>query len=81
MFLFFHVEDNGILVEYAYSFLTLICNTAHLDFITAHFSLITAKMCSVTILGLAFFYTVNHFCAPYNEFLLLVWRKYKLHTH
>ena len=31
-FLFFHVEDNGILVEYAYSFLRLIFNTAQLGF-------------------------------------------------
>jgi len=45
MFLFFHVEDNGILVEYAYSFFLTLPN---LDFITAHFSLITGKMCSVT---------------------------------
>ena len=30
MFLFFHVEDSGILVEYAYSFLRLIFNTAQL---------------------------------------------------
>ena len=49
MFLFFHVEDNGILVEYAYSFLRLIFNTAQLmHFITAHSSLTPAKMCSVT---------------------------------
>ena len=46
-FLFFHVEDNGILVEYAYSFLRLILTLPNLDFITAHFSLIAAKMCSV----------------------------------
>ena len=49
MFLFFHVADNDILVEYAYSFLRLIFLTLpNLDFITAHSSLITAKMCSVT---------------------------------
>ena len=48
MFLFFHVDDNGILVEYAYSFLRLIFTLPNLDFITAHFSLITAQMCSVT---------------------------------
>ena len=47
MFVFFHVEDNGILVEYAHfqhQFLTL----HNLDFITAHSSLITAQMGSVT---------------------------------
>ena len=43
-----HVEDNGILFEYAYSFfwdqfLTL----PNLDIITAHSSLITAQMGSV----------------------------------
>ena len=32
MFLFFYVEDNGILVEYAYSFLRIIFNTAQLGF-------------------------------------------------
>ena len=48
IFLFFRVEDNGIFVEYAYSFLRLIFKLPNLDFITAHFSLITAKMCSVT---------------------------------
>ena len=33
------------MVEYAYSFFLTLPN---LDFITAHFSLITAKMCNVT---------------------------------
>ena len=32
MLLFFHVEDNGTLVEYAYSFLRSIFNTAQLRF-------------------------------------------------
>ena len=32
MFIFFDVEDNGILIEYAYSFLRLIFNTAQLRF-------------------------------------------------
>ena len=49
MFLFFHVEDNGILFEHAYShfedeFLTL----PNFDFITAHSSFITAQMGGVT---------------------------------
>ena len=44
----FHVEDNGILVEYAYSLLRLILTLPNLDFITAHSSFITAQMCSVT---------------------------------
>jgi len=37
MLLFFHVEDNGLMVEYAYSFLRL--TLPNLDFITAHSSL------------------------------------------
>ena len=41
MFLFFHADDTRILVEYTYSFLRLIFNTAHS-------SLITAQMGSVT---------------------------------
>ena len=41
IFSFFHVEDNGILVEYTYSFWRLIF------FNTAHSSLITAQMGSV----------------------------------
>ena len=48
MFLFFHVEDNWILVEHAYSLLRLILTLPNLDFITAHSSFITAQMCSVT---------------------------------
>ena len=36
MFLFFPAEDDGISVEYAYSFLTL---PNYFDFITAHSSL------------------------------------------
>ena len=43
-YLFFHVEDNGILVEYVSFFLTL----PNFDFITAQSSLITAQMDSVT---------------------------------
>ena len=39
---------NGILVKYAYSFLRLILTLPNLDFITAHSSLITAQMGSVT---------------------------------
>ena len=42
------MEENGILVEYGYSILRLIFNTAQLDFITAHSNLITAQMGSVT---------------------------------
>ena len=56
--LFFHVEDNGILVEYAYSFLRLILTLPNLGFITAHLSLITAKMCSVTPLFLRLILTL-----------------------
>ena len=40
------MEDNGILVKYAYSFLKLI--QPNLGFITAHSSLITAQTGSVT---------------------------------
>ena len=46
--IFFHVEENGILVEYGYSILRIIFNTAQLDFITAHSNFITAQMGSVT---------------------------------
>ena len=45
MFLFFHVEDNGISVEYAYSFLRLIFNTTSLTKIYA-FELNTLKVYS-----------------------------------
>ena len=45
---YFHVEDNGILVEYAYSFLRLTLTLPNFDFITAQSSLITAQMGSVT---------------------------------
>ena len=45
---YFHVEDNGILVEYAYSFLRLTLTLPNFDFITAQASLITAQMGSVT---------------------------------
>ena len=48
MFLFLHVENNGMLVEYAYLFLILIVTLPNLDFITTHSSLITAQMGSVT---------------------------------
>ena len=34
MFLFFHVEDNGILVEYAYLFLDQFLTLPNFDFIT-----------------------------------------------
>ena len=44
-FLFFHVEDNGILVECTYS---LILTLPNLAFITAHSSFVTAQMGSVT---------------------------------
>ena len=40
------MEDNGILVKYAYSFLKL--TQPNLGFITAHSSLITAQTGSVT---------------------------------
>ena len=45
----FHVEDNEILVEYAYSLiLRLILTLPNLDFITAHSSFITAQISSIT---------------------------------
>ena len=47
LFLLSEMFDNGILVKYAYSCLKII-TMSNLGFITAHSSLITAQMGSVT---------------------------------